>query len=249
MPHVRACFRLLFIFLCTIVYFVVFLLTPKKFKFFLCASWARSCTFILGMKTTVYGEIPPPPFFLVTNHLSYIDIIFLWSKVKAVFVSKDDVVSWPLIGFIAKSLGTIFVQRSATKNLKQVNKDISECFDKGYGVIVFPEGTSSDGTKVLPFRSPLLNSFASKEIQKPVNFACLRYENPSDGSDSSETICWWKINDSLLRHFYRLCGIKRFDAKIYFGEKTLKGSDRKELGRSLHLEVQTLHDRLSKNTQ
>ena len=103
------------------------------------------------------------PTLYVSNHLSYIDIPVLGSILDGKFVAKNEISSWPLIGYLSKIGNTVFIDR----NLNFLKKNKSIIFDnlsKGYNIILFPEGTTSDGIRVLRFKSSLLSSIQQKNI-------------------------------------------------------------------------------------
>ena len=111
---------------------------------------------------------------LVSNHLSYLDIVVLSSIRPCVFVAKRDVARWPLFGWLAHAAGTIFVDRERRFSTEFVN-GIHEAIAAGLPVVLFPEGTSSDGSTVLPFKSALLES--AVQLRSPV--AAARSNTPS----------------------------------------------------------------------
>ncbi len=241
MKYIRASVRILAFLVFTVgSFYIICLLTPKSWKYPLCRFWARACARSIGMKIKVYGTAPKPPFFLVTNHLSYLDIMFLWTQVDAVFVSKKEVKKWPLIGAIARALGTIFIDRNSRKDLPRVNEQITRALAEGHGVIVFPEGTISNGSDVLPFRTSLLAGLALR--QDPVHVAFLSYQKPSDGSDPRETVCWSDTEVSFLGHFYRLAQISSFEAHLYFGQDVFQDPNRKVLAGKLHAHIKQLQE-------
>lgn len=196
--------------------------------------WGRWCCFILQMKVEVKGKAPEPPFFLVSNHLSYVDIFLLFSRVKGVFVAKSDVKQWPIIGFIVYSCGILFIDRNRKRDISRVNKLISKNITEHQGVIVFPESRTSPGVKILPFRSSLLEVPVAKKI--PVAFAVITYECGEGEEAACRNICWWD-DESFLSHFFSLLKMKPFKAVITFGEKQIVSDNRKELTQLLHQEV------------
>src|SRR5204862_3322826 len=93
---------------------------------------------------------------LVSNHLSYLDIVVLSSIRPCVFCAVRDVARWPLFGWLAHAAGTIFVDRERKFSSPKVVNSIRDAIAGGPVVVLFPEGTSSDGSKVLPFKSALV---------------------------------------------------------------------------------------------
>jgi 1-acyl-sn-glycerol-3-phosphate acyltransferase len=94
---------------------------------------------------------------MVANHASYLDILALGSRVKADFVAKDDVKSWPLVGIIARMGNTVFINRNRMRASGELSMLAREMARRKIPVIIFPEGTSSDGNSVLPFKSSLFS--------------------------------------------------------------------------------------------
>src|SRR5262249_32926567 len=119
--------------------------------------WGRFACCVLGIRVRLHGSMPSSGL-LVSNHLSYLDIVVLSSIRPCVFVAKRDVANWPLFGWLARAAGAIFIDRerrfSSNKGVDLIRKTIAT----GTVVVLFPEGTSSDGSTVLPLKSALLES-------------------------------------------------------------------------------------------
>jgi 1-acyl-sn-glycerol-3-phosphate acyltransferase len=128
--------------------------------------WARGLGRIVNMRVTILGPRPKAPFFLVANHLSYCDIVLLLGHVPGVFVAKKELNEWPVIGYLTRLVGTIFVDRNSRRDAKRVLQAIDQRVASGDGVIVFPEGTSSSGGDVHPMRTALFEWAA--QTGKPV---------------------------------------------------------------------------------
>lgn len=201
--------------------------------------WGRLSCFFLSIDLTVEGTPPEPPFFLVTNHLSYLDIVILAATTKTTFVSKGEVEHWPIIGVMAKSLGIIFIDRTRKKDVKRVNKIISEQVNGRQGVTVFPEGMTTPGDKVLPFRPSLLQHPASNELD--VSYAAIHYETSERDIPAYRSVSWWGRAE-LHKHLFLMGQNRSIKAKISFGEERIKHTDRKELAMQLHRQVQGLFE-------
>src|SRR5438046_8692812 len=117
--------------------------------------WCRFACHVLGIRVTTRGAMPRSGL-LVCNHLSYLDIIVLSSIRPCLFVAKRDVAAWPLFGWLARAAGTIFVDRERRLSSPAIVDLVHRAIAGGSVVILFPEGTSSDGSTVLPFKSALL---------------------------------------------------------------------------------------------
>src|SRR6266699_4534623 len=110
--------------------------------------WSRFACRVLGIRVTTRGSMPSSGL-LVSNHLSYLDIVVLSSVQPCAFVAKRDVARWPLFGWLAHAAGTIFVDRERKFSSPKVVSGIRDAIAGGSVVVLFPEGTSSDGSTVL----------------------------------------------------------------------------------------------------
>ncbi len=192
--------------------------------------WGRGVCFGLGVRLSVVGEPPRDGVFLVSNHLSYLDIPLLASQMPAVFVSKSEVADWPLIGRCARAMGTIFLVRARKRELPDVNRQIESALAAGDGVVVFPEGTSTKGDQVLPFRPSLLAPAAEAEL--PVRAATLRYETKPTDTPASLSVCWWG-DMPFGPHVAELLRLDSIDAQLEFHPEPLADRDRKRLAEKL----------------
>jgi len=182
-----------------------------------------------------YLGAPPRDGLLVSNHLSYLDIIVFGARQPAVFVSKADVRHWPALGYLAGLAGTLFVRRERRADVSSLNEQMSALVQAGVVVIVFPEGTSSDGSKVLPFFSSLLEPAVAGGYE--VTPAFIRYE-VADGVAADE-VCYWR-DMTFGPHFLNLLTKREIRATVRFGASRAAGGDRKQLSRELHQAVRKL---------
>lgn len=244
MRHLRAILRLvLFLGFSTLMYLVALLQTPvrwlaprlgRRLHDASVLAWARGCCRIIGLTVRVEGRPPTPPFFLVSNHVSYVDIVALMAQVPVVFVAKSEVSRWPFLGRLSRAANTIFVDRGRRADVVRVNELIGGMIRDGRGVLVFPEGTSSRGAEVLPFRSSLLEP--AVRIGHPVAAACLAYSTPAGWPAADQSVCWWG-DMTFPSHFYRLLQIPRVSATLRFSEAAITAADRHELAERLQQAV------------
>ena len=199
--------------------------------------WARSAAFVLGLKMDASCNAPAAPFLLVSNHLSYVDVVVLASRLECLFVAKKDVERWPIIGALCRSVGTIFIDRSNRRDLARVNGEIAQALEDGRGVILFAEGTSTKGSSVLPFRSSLLEAAAIQGF--PVSYAAVSYRVLADDPPASLSVCWWG-DMTFGSHFAELLRLRRIQATVSFGSTEIRAGDRKVLAERLWFEVNRL---------
>ena len=183
------------------------------------------------------GELPASGL-LVSNHLSYLDILVLSSLRPVVFVAKQDVKNWPVLGWFAAMAGTIFIDRERRTHVGQINREIEETMNNGILVILFPEGTSSGGETVLPFKSSLMEPVVQQT--HPLSVVLIQYE--LEDGDASEEVCYWK-DMTLLPHLINLLGKSSVRARLSCVRIDQLATDRKELARQLHSEMLRLKER------
>ena len=190
---------------------------------------------VLHCQVTVSGEIPSGGL-IACNHLGYVDILVLGSLCPAIFVAKSDVVEWPVFGWLASRAGTIFVSRDAPAKVAAQLREMEQPLRDGRPVILFPEGTSSDGSRILPFRSSLLESAIITGAS--VTAAAIGYHLEGEGEVGSEIAYWGDL--VLVPHLINLLSKKSFKSSLAFGQTREPMSDRKQETRLLHQEVCSL---------
>lgn len=205
-------------------------------------TWSRGVAKVLNIHIKVVGKAPKPPFFLVSNHLSYIDIVPMFLNLKCTFVAKKEVRSWPVLGFMVATMGVIFVDRSRKRDVKRVNTILTNSLTSHQGVVVFPEGTTSGGEKILPFRPPLLEYPSSLEI--PVYYASLRYETDTARGDlpAERSVCFYGARDAFHKHVMMLAANRRIDCTMTFSDEPVIRNNRKELADELQERVSEIFE-------
>ncbi len=189
---------------------------------------------VLNLQIRSLGEIPHRGL-LISNHVSYVDILVLVSLAPALFVAKREVKFWPVMGLLAQLGGTVFIDRQRRTHVGEVNDDIRNALDDGALVTIFPEGTSSDGRAVLPFRSPLLEP--ATRLDQPLTVARLQY-TLADGSPDEEVAYWGDA--TFFPHLLNLLSRDRVQSTVRFGIVTEPVPDRKALALQLHSAVSAL---------
>lgn len=202
--------------------------------------WSGGVAFIFNLHIEKEGDPPNPPFFIVSNHLSYLDIIPLFLNLSCTFVAKKEVQNWPILGPMVKSVGVIFIDRNKRTDVKRVNELLSHEINRYQGLIVFPEGTSSGGEQVLPFHSSLLELPAASSL--PVHAASLSYKTARGDLPARDSVCFFGARESFISHVYKLAQTRKVCCKIRFGTTPLQTNDRKELAEGLHQNVQKIFE-------
>lgn len=192
--------------------------------------WARSILWLLHVRVEISGLPPRPPFLLVANHLSYLDILILASRLPCVFVSKAEVRRWPLLGPICTALGTIYIDRGQRRDIPRVITEIEAALESGLGVVFFPEGTSSKGETVAPFKSPLLE--LPVRLGHPVHHATLGYRTPPGEPPAHDAVCFWG-SAHFARHALGILALRGIFASLYLDPEPIVESDRKLLAERL----------------
>jgi 1-acyl-sn-glycerol-3-phosphate acyltransferase len=200
-------------------------------------TWARGFANVLHMRVRVRGQRPQSPFLLVTNHLSYVDIILLASQLGCVFISRHDVERWPVIGHLTTKMGTIYIDRNARKDVVRVSEAIAAALGRGEGVTLFAEGTSTCGARVLPFKTSLLE--IAVRSRQPVHYGSLSYRTNGNEMPAHLSVCWWG-DMAFFAHVLNLLQVSHFEAEIVFGAETLLETDRKALAKKLHERISLL---------
>jgi 1-acyl-sn-glycerol-3-phosphate acyltransferase len=206
----------------------------ERWRRWIVRSWGKAVCSALAVRVTLAGEPPPPGSFVVCNHLSYLDIPVIASRFDTCFVSKAEVDDWFFVGSLARVGGTIFVERERKRQLRAVNDQIARALGAGISVVVFPEGTSTRGTEVLPFRPSLLAHAADARLD--VHCMCLSYATDAGDPPASMQVCWWG-GMSLLPHVARLLRLRGISAHLEFVPGSARDDDRKRLAEKLFTAV------------
>ena len=191
---------------------------------------------VVASRVELNGPLPRSGL-LVSNHLSYVDILLLGSLAPAVFVSKAEVKGWPIFGWFAALGGTVFVQRERRGHVGEVSGRIRSLLAEKHLVILFPEGTSSDGREILRFKSALLEPAVGQKC--PLSVAWVSY-GLSGGSVETD-VCYWG-DMTFAPHFFKLLAKPRVTARASFAEIQSPAADRKELAKQLHAAAVQLKD-------
>ncbi|MGH9832109.1 MAG: lysophospholipid acyltransferase family protein, partial [Blastocatellia bacterium] len=179
--------------------------------------WAQALLAMIGLKVTTHGcrrALRSTNYLLVSNHQSYLDVVIIASIFPALFIAKTEVSRWPLLGWLAKLGGTIFVNREDTRSGVGCAYRVSRTLRDGVSVQLFPESTTSDGSAVLPFKGLF---FASAiRAQKSILLLTIKFQSLDGRAMDRELLdvmCWYGEMD-FARHFWNLLKIKSAEVSL-----------------------------------
>ncbi len=182
----------------------------------------RGIAWILGLVLVTRGDRSARhPTLFVSNHVSYLDVIVLGALLEAAFVAKAEVRGWPAIGLIAKLGRTVFVDRRPRKSLEHRDEMLDRLAKAGESLILFPEGTSHDGNRILPFKSALFSAAEVKDAQgrhiavQPVSLAYTRLDGMPIGRLWRPFYAWYG-RMALIGHFWRAVGLGLTTVEVEF---------------------------------
>lgn len=203
------------------------------------ARWLqRACRRLLkifGVSVASHGR-PASGAVIVANNLGYLDILVVASVTPVVFVSKKEVRSWPVFGWFAEKAGTRFIDRNKRGDVARIAEEIGPVIAERLNIVIFLEGTSSDGRDVLPFKASLLEPAVRHGW--PVVPAALRYAVPA-GRSAEQEVCWWG-GMTLGPHLLNLTTLPWVKADVAWGDAVTAGGDRKVLAETLRGQVVAL---------
>jgi 1-acyl-sn-glycerol-3-phosphate acyltransferase len=217
--------------------------------------WHRVACLLLGLHVRVHGELDRRrPLLLSANHVSWKDIMVLSSVADVVFVAKSDVKSWPLFGLLARLQASIFVEREQKRSAGHQVSEIGRRLADGEIVVLFPEGTTSDGNRLLDIKTSLFGAAASAVPQSPTGMVHVqplaisytgihgmpmgRYHRP---------IAAWPGDIGLLPHLIGVLREGALEVDVDFGEAVDydRRSNRKDVSRLVEQRIRRmLSDRL-----
>ncbi len=226
--------NIFFLLLGIIVHFFLFSQKERlaRAKAFCTMYWSRAMCCIMGIRVSVSGSSCGfQGEFTVSNHLSYLDIFAIGSMGPSSFLSKHEVRSWPLVGWLASLGGTIFINRESKKATFAVMKEIRDKINCGVNVVLFPEGTTSDGRKIRKFKSSLFDVPAKMKMSVvPLSVRYTHIAEKPINDDMIDKIAWHG-GAILAPHFWNLLGYRSIDAVLHFNPP-ISGPDAEQGGLS-----------------
>ncbi len=185
--------------------------------------WLRRFSAIVNLCITKQGEPPEQGALLVSNHVSWLDIIVIGQYLPAYFVAKSDILSWPIIGYLSKQGGTIFIRRGDKKHIKATTEKMVWVLKQNSNIIAFPEGTTTSGDEVLSFHASLFQpALLTRSAIQPV---ALQYQG--EAKQQAPFIG----DDDFIPHLIKMLSLDKIEVHVSFLPviKSL-GRDRNSVG-------------------
>lgn len=209
--------------------------------------WHKVMVPVLGLDIKIIGDMAPKrPLLLVSNHQSWLDIVVLGSVARLSFIAKSEVSNWPGFSWLAKLQRTVFVERERRTATGLAAGQISERMVEGDVMVLFAEGTTSDGNRILPFKTSLFGAAQLAEKAGGVEEVTLQtvtvgythIRNGAAGRAGRKALAWYGDAD-LLPHMLSVVGMGRLQVEVRFGEtrKLTPETNRKALAKACEAEV------------
>lgn len=201
--------------------------------------WYRWFLKLIRVRVHIEGEWPRDTALIASNHSSWLDIPVLGAQGPVSFVAKADISGWPVIGFIARITSTIFVSRERRISTGETRDQIRKAMQRGRTVILFAEGTTSDGNRVLPFKSALFGAvhYAGTPVV-PLGIAYVRRGGLNITRNQRRQIAWYG-DMSLLPHYWSIVTGPPIDVTLALAPAITAG-DRKTLAREAEARVRAM---------
>jgi len=208
------------------------------------------CT-LIGVRISEVGRrSTASPALILSNHVSWLDICVITALAPVVFVAKSEVARWPVFGWLARLQRTVFINRQARHQTGAATAEIAGRLLGGDAVVLFAEGTSSDGVRVLPFRSSLVgavhhalgNSTRHTEITvQPMSLAYVRFGGVPMGRGLRERVAWYG-DAGLIPHLFGVLSAGAVDVTVSWGEAVAYDmrADRKAITRNAEKSVRRM---------
>lgn len=203
-------------------------------------AWAQAMLARLAIKLVVNGTPPANgPVLLAANHISWLDIVVIHAARHCRFISKADVQHWPVVGTLATGAGTLYIERESRRDAMRVVHHMAERLSAGEVLAVFPEGTTGDGTYVLPFHANLLQ--AAIAVHAPIQPIALQF---LDAQDQQSFAPCYIGDDTLLGSLWRTLCSDGIQAVVSFGApQTADGRDRRTWAAAVREDIIALRQR------
>jgi 1-acyl-sn-glycerol-3-phosphate acyltransferase len=210
----------------------------------------RSAFRILGMKVTIKGAPMAARGAVVANHTSWLDIFALNAAKRIYFVSKSEVANWPGIGWLARATGTVFIERNPAKAKAQ-----TELFEArllaGHKLLFFPEGTSTDGQQILPFKTTLFQAFFAPNLKDEIHVQPVAVIYTAPKGTDRRFYGWWGSMEFGTHLFATLAPAHPGSVSVIYCAplKVTDFANRKALAAACEVEVRDAHQLATRSAE
>lgn len=170
--------------------------------------WLKRFGAIVNLRITREGELPARTALIVSNHISWLDILVLGQYLPAYFVAKNDIAGWPVIGFLARQGGTIFIRRGDKQQIRETSEQMLGLLQQNSHIIAFPEGTTTLGDEIRPFHSSLFQpALSARSMIQPVAIeytGAARVQAPFVGEET------------FIAHLIRMLTMDKLEVRVSF---------------------------------
>lgn len=218
-------------------YVMLLAIAPRK-RHRVAQLFFKGCLALTGLRLNVQGKPVEGVALYAANHASYLDIPVLGAAINGgVFVAKSEVADWPLFGFLARISHTVFISRNSADAARQ-RTQLATRINRGSSLILFPEGTSTDGSHVKRFKSALFAALNDVErdvvLVQPVSIAYARHRNGASMEQKTRESFTWFGDLTLAPHLINVFGIKGCEVDIVFHNALNPAhfTDRKQLAKA-----------------
>jgi 1-acyl-sn-glycerol-3-phosphate acyltransferase len=171
--------------------------------------WLRGLIAILPLRIHCRGKPTEHTSLLVSNHISWLDIVVIGAQAPVHFLSKAEVRRWPVVGWLANAAGTLFIQRGQATG-QSLHEQLCNALQRGDSLVIFAEGTTTEGDRIRPFHGRLLG--CAIESSAPVQPVALAYQRDGD----RDVIVPFVNDDEFSSHLLRLLGSPPIDVEMHF---------------------------------
>jgi len=208
--------------------------TFKRFRPLLARKLGRTLLYASNIRIRHEGTPPAPGSFIVSNHLSWADSFTYLGELGCRFLANH--LYGQIVGFgaVLRSVGVSFINRMSMRAIGSARRMATRILRSGDSLLVFPEGRTSRGAAIRPFRAAILQ--VAVDLGLPVSWATVRYETPK-GWPPASVVVGWEEWPPLVTHIYRAFHAPRITCRIRYGRCSIDGEDRRSLAESLHSAV------------
>lgn len=204
---------------------------------------------ILGIRVTTEGTLPDRKGLLVvSNHFGVVDTSTLATAMPVAFVAMAEMRKWPFLGWVGETFGVVFVDRERRTRVTHFAREVRRKLSAGVNVLVFPEGTTSPGEELLPFKTGAFEAVARQKgaAVLPVYLAVESVEGRPAVGNVRNQVVWASREVSFVRHCWHVAGVGTMNLSVRIGEPiSADDRDRKELAQAAQDAVEALRDRSS----